>query len=327
MDLRVLGNVRVEADNGTITLDRAAERGVLATFALNPGRPVDISTLIDHVWGERPPPRAEMTIAGYVRVVRRAIDRAGGQRDWLVNRRPRAYELRIDRSMVDYYRFGALVAEAAANANSGDHSEAVAGYQRAVELWTGDPLGDVTGDWAERYRVGLRQEHLDAVCALLELQLRTGAHAAVVSRATQLINEFVPTDRLIELALYGLAYGGHQALIPGFLDRAGRRMSDAVHVGPSREVQSLAHRLVTEPNGVGRLAPTATSLDPVAPVNSGPPVSSDSSDAAEEAGTAVSDQLVMPISPDGGKHPSVVMTATLNKNVYQAAGDQYIVES
>lgn len=306
MDVRVLGNVEVHTDSTVLTLERAPQRCVLATLALNAGRPVHVGQLVEHVWGDRPPARAADTIASYVRAVRRIIVQAGGHRDWLGSRRPGAYLLNIDPSLVDYHRFGQLVATARDRAQAGAHPQAVAGYQQALALRRGDALANVSGDWALRCRYGLEQEHLDVLCALYEQQLLMGSYTAVATSATHLITDVIPTDRMIILGMYALAHSGQHAHIRDFLTRASQRMWDTVEAKPSAEIETIARKLITRPDAALPLPsplPTVDARD-------------------HDPGQPVADNPPAPAPP--ATATIVVMTASHNKQVYQAGGDQYI---
>jgi DNA-binding SARP family transcriptional activator len=317
LNIRVFGDVEIQTDNVTVALDRAAERCVLATFALNPGRPVHADTLVENVWGELQPAKAEQTVAHYVRAVRRAIELAGGHRDWLRNRRPRSYELHVEPAVVDYHRFTALVRDAQASARDGFHRDAIVSYEKALDLWRGEPLANIGSEWADRCRHAIRQEQMDALCALLDQQLKVGDYAPVATRVGQLITDVVPTDRLIELGMCGLAYGGDRAMIPGFFARAAQRMWDAAQVRPSPAVDAIARRLVVEPKipslSVESTAGPWTEEEPTEGVGS-----SQDGDTDQPASTDAQDS-----QPRGG---SITMTALFNANVYQAGGDQYITD-
>jgi DNA-binding SARP family transcriptional activator len=318
LNIRLFGDVEIQADNVIVTLDRAAERCVLATFALNPGRPVHTDTLVENVWGELQPAKAEQTVAHHVRGVRRAIEQAGGHRDWLRNRRPRSYELHIDVAAVDYHRFTALVRDAQASERNGTHHEAIVAYGRALELWRGEPLANIGSEWADRCRHAIRQEHLDALCALLVQQLKVGDYFAVAARVTQLITDVVPTDRLITLGMYGLAYGGHQAMIPSFVARATQRMWDAAQVRPSPAVDAVARKLTVESRAPDLfVAPRSSTL-----------VEEELAQVIDPSRSEDTNQATLTGAQNGQTQTGrVIMTALYNENVYQAAGDQYITES
>lgn len=305
MDIRLMGNVELHHDTRPIPLPRAGERCVLASLALEPGRRVHVDTMIERLWGESQPAGAGPTIASYVRTVRKAIEDAGGQREWLRNHRPLAYQLDIDPSLVDYHRFTTLVSEARTRQRSGKPADAVALYRKALGLRSGEPLGNVTGQWAANRRFAIEQEYLDAACALFEQQLTIGEYAAVATNATHLVLNVPPTDRMIVLALYGLARSGQHASIPDFLNRANQRMWDIVQARPSPRVLAIARQLMDNPSA--RLPTPAAEQPP---------------DQSNDDGSQGND----PASPSStaGRGGLVVMTAEHNQQVYQAAGDQYI---
>jgi DNA-binding SARP family transcriptional activator len=318
MDLRLMGNVEIRDGARLIPLQRAGERCVLASLALEPGRRIHVDTLIDRLWGDDPPTGAGHTIASYIRTVRKTIEDAGGQREWLRNHRPATYQLNIDRDLVDYHRFTALVAQARTRQRDGSPADAVSLYQKALELRTAEALGNLTGQWAANRRYAIEQEHLDAVCALYEQQLAIGEYTAVATHATHLVMDVIPTDRMIALAIHGLARSGEHAAIPGFLTRATKRMWDTASARPGPQVLALARQLVANPSA--RLPPPPTAL-----AGAQPPEPPDEDDI-EDPGPA------SPSSADGyepsGREPvrggPITMTAEHNQQVYQAAGDQYI---
>ncbi|MEH1130229.1 AfsR/SARP family transcriptional regulator [Micromonospora sp. CPCC 206061] len=282
MDLRLLGNVEIESGGSIFAPTRSAERCVLATLAFNAGRPVRVDTLTDNIWGDWPPPKADETVATHVRAVRRLLAQAGGDRQLIRNHRPRAYALHIDPSWVDYHRFRLGVADAA---SLGGVSAAAAGYERALGLWRGEPLEGVAGDWADARRQAMRTEQLNAVCALLDLRLQLGEYAVVAAQARQLAHDF-PTERVLVLAMRGLASAGHQALIPEFVAQASERMWQTANVRPGAEIVALGRRLAS-----GSMPVTVER-----PASGSAPVS------------------------------GVQMTATHNGMVWQSVGDQIITE-
>jgi DNA-binding SARP family transcriptional activator len=311
MDIRLMGNVEIHDGNRAIPLPRAGERCVLASLALAPRRRIHVDNLIDRLWGDDPPTGASHTLATYLRTVRKAIGDAGGQRAWLRNHRPATYELDIDPSLVDYHRFTALAAEARARQRDRKPADAITLYRKALALRTGEVLGNVTGQWAANRRYAIEQEHLDAVCALYEQQLTIGEYGAVATDAIRLVTDIVPTDRMIVLAIHGLARSGQHAAIPGFLTRATQRMWDTAAARPGQQVLALARQLTANPGPSPRPQPDAASVRPPAPPDNREPDRREPDRREPDRRESV-----------GGSH--VVMTAEHNQQVYQAAGDQYI---
>jgi DNA-binding SARP family transcriptional activator len=316
MDVRLMGNVEIHDGRQPIPLSRAGERCVLASLALEPGRRIHVDTLIDRLWGDDPPTGAIHTIASYIRTVRKAIEDAGGRREWLPNHRPATYELSIGPGLVDYHRFTSLVGQARASQRDGTPADAVALYQKAMGLRTAEALSNVTGQWAANCRYAIEQSYLDALCALYEQQLTIGEYAPVASHATHLVMDVIPTDRMIVLAVYGLAGSGQHAAIPGFLTRATQRMWDAAQARPARQVFAIARQLIANP---GARLPRHT------PFTSGQPDQHDERAVGDaDSPSASSGDAGEPTQREPVRDGLIKMTAEHNQQVYQAAGDQYI---
>jgi DNA-binding SARP family transcriptional activator len=306
MDLRILGNVEIHDGTSAVELRRAGERCVLANLALNCGYRVHIDTLVEHVWDDQPPDNAERTVANYVRSVRRAIEQSGGQRAWLSSHRPGSYQLDLDPDLVDYHRFRAGVALARRRQRDGEPAEATVAYRHAIQLRRGQVLGNLSGRWAEHLRYAIEQEYLDAVCALYEQQLAHGESSDVATSAMRLITEVTPTDRMIVLALRGLADSGQHTIIRDFTDRAARRMWESAGAKPSAEVLAMAAHLAAHPVVDVTLSSAATS-DSLLTGTVG----------------SIDDERVVEAPPE---RPTIVMTVSHSGQVYQAAGDQYIAD-
>lgn len=316
MDVRLMGNVEIHDGARPAPLPRAGERCVLASLALEPGRRIHIDTLIDRFWDDEPPTHAGHTMASYIRTVRKAIEDAGGQRDWLRNHRPATYELDIDPALVDYHRFTALVAEARRRQDEGRKADAVILYQQALQQRTGEALGNVTGQWSANRAFAIEQEHLDAVCAMYEQQLSIGSSAAVATHASHYILDVVPTDRIIVLAIHGLARSGQHSAISGFLDRAAQRMWELAQARPSPQVLALARQLVANPKTPR--PPTTASGTP----QPDQPTEEDADDPDLAGPTPAEDGADSPHASI--RDDRVVMIAERNERVFQSGGDQYI---
>lgn len=294
MDIRLLGAVEVEIGGAVYTLERATERCVLAVLALHAGRPVPVGTLVDRVWGEHPPPhKAEETVGAYVRAVRRMIVRGGGERCQVVARRSSGYQLDLDPRAVDHRRFVDLRSAARVRLRDGDGRRAAQLLERALGLWRGEALADVTGEWAEAQRVLMTRQRLEATYELLDLYLRAGQAEAMATRATELAYDD-PTDRTVTLAIRGLAVSGQRSLIPDFMARAAARMREVAGSRPGAEVVALAEKLAREPDRPD--ASLATPRQAAPPPAAVPPPT------------------------------TVTMTATNCVTVYQTVGNQHITE-
>ena len=70
----VLGPVVAERKGQPVHLGTVRQRALLAVLALEPRRVVPIDTLVDALWGDDPPARAEVSVRAYVSNLRRVLE-------------------------------------------------------------------------------------------------------------------------------------------------------------------------------------------------------------------------------------------------------------
>jgi DNA-binding SARP family transcriptional activator len=137
MQIRVLGHFEATVDDLPVALGGAKQRAVLAMLGLEANRPVAADRLIEGLWGDEPPPSAAKMVQNYVMRLRKALAVDGvGE----IVTRGRAYELRIDRELVDACRLERLVAEASRAADAKQPDRAA---REALALFRGEPLVDL----------------------------------------------------------------------------------------------------------------------------------------------------------------------------------------
>jgi tetratricopeptide (TPR) repeat protein/DNA-binding SARP family transcriptional activator len=252
MDIRVLGNVEVHGPAGVVRSARAGERCVLAALAFSPRRPVAAATLADNIWSSaQQSDKAIETVADYVRKVRAAIKKAGGRPEWVrTDRGTRSYVLDVDPDRIDYGRFSRLL--------GADHDSAnIEELRRALEQWQGRALADVTGLWAEGRRYAVEVERLNAYEIVLAHRLAHGHQVEVVRTVTELMDDVVPTDRLLFLAAQAMVGAGRGAAVRGWLDHAAKRIREATGAGLSPHLLVQVERLTAPAAPPGRSRPAA----------------------------------------------------------------------
>ncbi|WP_147268642.1 AfsR/SARP family transcriptional regulator [Sphaerisporangium album] len=159
---------------------------IMSILMLSPGRPVLISDIVDHVWGERPPPKATQALQAYVSRLRRQLRQLVGERARIVARGG-TYTLDVDPEMIDLHRVRALWRQATAIAGSGDPELAVRLLHEAEALWPGDAMMGLPGEWARRMSRTLADERADVQRDRIALELRLGRHAAVLDELRGLV--------------------------------------------------------------------------------------------------------------------------------------------
>ncbi|MEU7136278.1 helix-turn-helix domain-containing protein [Streptomyces sp. NPDC046261] len=172
----LLGPVSARVGPEPVTIDGRRQRVVLSLLVLARGRVVPLDTLVDAVWGDRPPLSARTQVVLCVRALRKAF-RAAGHTGPVIITAHQGYRLRTERADVDVRAFDALVTAADEAAAEGEPTEAGTLYKRALDLWSGQALEGVGGRVTEEEAARLEERRLAAYEALLgvgETQLATG---------------------------------------------------------------------------------------------------------------------------------------------------------
>ena len=185
VEFRLLGPVEVRADGRLIEAGEPRRRAVLAALLIDAGLVVASTTLIDRVWGDRPPAQVRNTLGTHVTRIRRVLaSAAAGDTPVRVVSQSGGYQLVVDRDRIDVHRFRRLVGQARDPGRT-DQQRMVL-LRQALMLWRGEPLAGLSGDWAAQTREHLVRERLDATAAWADAELSAGDPAAVLAPLTEL---------------------------------------------------------------------------------------------------------------------------------------------
>jgi DNA-binding SARP family transcriptional activator/tetratricopeptide (TPR) repeat protein len=168
--LGILGSTALLLDGEvTDTWGKPRERAVLATLAVHVNRVVSINTLIRWAWpADKPVPQNPAdTFHLYAARIRRALRQLPTPARLLAGHG--GYRLEMDRSQIDHFRFRELMAEATGQ----EPERAVPLIDRALTLFRGSPLADLSSPSAEAWRTGVVQNQLLAANTMLIEQLLT----------------------------------------------------------------------------------------------------------------------------------------------------------
>jgi len=196
VQIRMLGSFEVRTDDGVFAdVPGARLRGLLIALALEAGHAVPKATLVEWIWGERPPAEAANALQRLVSRLRKALP------EGLVEGQTDGYRLRVEPNAVDAVRFEGLVGQA----RNDEDPRRLWLLREALALWRGAAMQDVglqdsaAFDAAVTRLEGLR---LTAMEDRFDAEVALGHGAELVTELTEdaLLGgtpNAAPADRLI----------------------------------------------------------------------------------------------------------------------------------
>lgn len=192
MEFMVLGSLEVLEGSRSITPSAPKLRGVLAMLVLQHNRPVQISQLIDELWGEDPPASAQSTLQTYIYKLRKIIAAAQpGQADQVLCTKPYGYVLTVPSDHVDVARFEALADAGEGALDEGDSARASSLLSQALGIWRGPALAGVAlGELMRAQVTRLEESRLRVLGRRVEADLHLGRHQHLISELKELCAEY-----------------------------------------------------------------------------------------------------------------------------------------
>ncbi|MET8763438.1 BTAD domain-containing putative transcriptional regulator [Lentzea sp. NPDC004782] len=252
MELVLLGGTAVLVDGTALDLGPPRQRCVLVALAVDAGQVVSVDRLTHRVWGDDPPLRARATLLNYLSRLRLLL---GGA----VVRRPGGYALEVERSAVDLLRFRTLCGQARA----ADDRRAVALLRQALELWRGEALTGVEGDWAAAERDRLHQELLEAECDLTDVQLRLGHGDDLVAALTTRSAQWPLDERVAAQLMLALHRAGRTADALAHYRRLRERLVGELGTDPGAALRELHQQILDDDPALTPSSRKAGGGDPV----------------------------------------------------------------
>jgi DNA-binding SARP family transcriptional activator len=263
MEFGLLGPLAVRCEGAVIAVSRGKERALLASLLLHANEVVLIDDLAEALWGESPPPSAEMTIRNYVKRLRQVLGKTGGSR---IGTGAGGYSIRVDAGELDVARFEGLASAVRAAAQDGRWDQVSRQARAALSLWRGDPLADVGSRvLAEREAPRLAEMRLQVLEARLDADVRSGGHDAAVPELYRLVQTYPLRERLHATLLLALYRCGQQADALAAYRKARQLLVDELGVEPGPGLRELHQQiLVADPaltaSGLARQAEAGSPL-------------------------------------------------------------------
>lgn len=233
--IRVLGPVDVVVRGGVLRIGSRNERAVLAGLVLAAGRALPVDVLRDIVWTGRAPRSADASIHTYVSRLRHLV---GHDR---IERADHSYRLDVTRAQIDANRFEDLVDQASSARDDAPRCAALC--REALQLWRGQPFGDLGDEEAFRLEA-FRLEELRLVTMELALgaELELGHHEIAAAELESAVQEHPYREHLWYLLAEALDRDGRRIEALRACERLRHVLAEA-GLEPRSELMELEQRI------------------------------------------------------------------------------------
>jgi YVTN family beta-propeller protein len=241
VEFGVLGPVEARRDGRTLRLGGQKQRALLAMLVLNANKAVSRDRLIEALWDERQPAKADHALDTYVSRLRATL---GESR---VERRPPGYMLRVEADELDLDRFERLREQGREELAHGEAARAAATLRSALALWRGAALADVLYEpFASAEAERLEEQRLGALEERVEADLALGRAGQLIPELEALVREHPLRERLVRQLMLALYRAGRQAEALAAFQAARRRLAEEFGLEPSPQLQRLERQMLEQ---------------------------------------------------------------------------------
>lgn len=240
LEFRILGPVEALDSDAPLPLRGPKQRGLLALLLLGDGQAVSRSTLIDGLWGEQPPPRADHALDAQISSLRRAL---GPHAERLTRQAP-GYALRVEPGELDRARFEQMLRTGRAATAP---EQAAATLREALSEWRGPALADVLSEpFAASAARELEERRTEALEDRVEAELASGRGLELTSELERLTSEHPFRERLLGQRALALYRAGRQAEALETLAAARRRFASELGIALGPALRELEQRILEQ---------------------------------------------------------------------------------
>jgi SARP family transcriptional regulator, regulator of embCAB operon len=229
MRFGVLGPLYAIDEERDITPTAPKQRQLLALLLMNANRPVPVGGCVEELWDNQPPTTAVAAVQTYVKDLRQAL------RSRLVTNR-QGYQLRVEPGELDADVFAELARQSRRTAVP----ETLRTLRRALRLWRGDALVDVTaGPLLHRSVVEWEGRRLATMVQRIGIELATGRHHELIAELSALVRRHPTHEELTAQLMLALYRSGRQADAITAFHRLRQALRDELGTVPSAVTQRL----------------------------------------------------------------------------------------
>ncbi|HEX4521494.1 MAG TPA: AfsR/SARP family transcriptional regulator [Gaiellaceae bacterium] len=241
IDYLLLGPLEARIDGVAVVLPGGRPRAVLARLLLEEGRVVAVESLIDALWGHRPPPSAPKVLQAHVSQLRKVLGAEAIE--------TQAPGYRVTGAAGDLLGFEELTESARSEPSP---AKAARLYGEALELWRGRALAEFRREPFALAARRLEELRLDALGARIEAELSLGEHKRLVGELVALVAQEPLREQPRRQLMLALYRSGRQAEALACYRDGRRLLVEELGIEPSPSLQELErailrHDVVPEP--------------------------------------------------------------------------------
>ncbi|MEU4789910.1 AfsR/SARP family transcriptional regulator [Micromonospora tulbaghiae] len=243
----ILGGLEVRHDGVDCAPTAPKVRAVLALLLLRANQTVSQDSIFHWLWGDRPPRSAATTTQTYIYQLRNLFERVGatGPSGQLLVTRPAGYRMSMREDQLDATLFARLCREGDALLDQGRPVEAVQVLRRALSLWRGPVLDDVSvGAWTSADVTHLAELRMRALELRIEADARLGRHRELVTELRALVAAHPLNEWLHAHLISSLSRCGRRAEALSAYQSLRQTLSEELGLEPTPELQDLQRQVL-----------------------------------------------------------------------------------
>jgi DNA-binding SARP family transcriptional activator len=228
----ILGPLEVRVGGVPVAVAGSRLRILLARLAVDPGRVVTVSQLVEAVWDGEPPPGVSNALQALVSRLRRVLPD-------LVESQVSGYRLALGPDAVDAVRFESLAHRGREELRTDPKAAAVT-LREALALWRGPALADIQdATFAMAAAARLDELRMSALEDKAGADLACGGTGTLVAELEELVALHPLRERLTGQLIRALAAAGRQADALASYERLRDRLNDELGIDPSHQLQAI----------------------------------------------------------------------------------------
>ncbi len=257
MEFRLLGDIEAFTDGQAVDIGYLQRRCILAMLLTEPNRVVPVDRIVGRVWEDRRLPKNPRGAVQYNITMLRKVLAQQVSIVW----QDRGYRLAVQPEAVDLHHFDQLVHRAR---TVDDDDRAAALFEQALGLWRGQPFAGVDLCWFNEVRVTATRRRDAAWLDLIDVQLRRGRHAEMLTELPDCVARDPLDERLAAQYLVTLYRCGRPGDALAHYQWLRQRLAEELGADPGPSLQRVHQQILTTDPALA--VPARTSMAPRVPV-------------------------------------------------------------